>query len=205
MTLAMEPTRWWLVRHAPVAAPPGTILGQADVAADLSDEAMALRLAARLPSGATWIASPLRRTWDTAAALAPAAIEIVHEPDFREQHFGDWQGLTHGEVAARYPDEAVAFWAAPMRNAPPSGEAFPALVARVGAALVRHSARFSGRDLVAVVHDGTIRAALCVALGCPPESVQPFRIDTLSLTRIDHLPLEGGASAWRVMGVNLAG
>lgn len=196
-------TRWWLVRHAPAVAAPGTILGWTEVAADLGDGAVAARLAARLPNGAVWLTSPLRRTRETASALAPGGTEIAHEPDFREQRFGDWQGLTHADVAARHPDAAAAFWAAPMRNAPPSGEAFPALVDRVGAALLRHSAEHPGRDVVAVVHDGTIRAALCVALGCPPEHVQPFRIDTLSLTRLDHLSLDDEAAAWRVIGVNL--
>jgi alpha-ribazole phosphatase len=52
-------------------------------------------------------------------------------------------------------------------------------------------------DAVLVVHSGTVRAALAVALGIAPESALRFVIDPLSLTRIDRLP-----SGWRVSSVN---
>ncbi|HRQ82040.1 MAG TPA: histidine phosphatase family protein, partial [Azospirillaceae bacterium] len=70
----------------------------------------------------------------------------------------------------------------------------------------RLSARWPGRDVVAVVHDGVIRAALRAALDCAPESVQSFRFDYLSATRLDYCPLDGAAdaAAWRVVGVNRA-
>jgi alpha-ribazole phosphatase len=48
-----------------------------------------------------------------------------------------------------------------------------------------------------VVHSGTIRAALGIALGIEPEAALRFVIDPLSLTRIDRLD-----GAWRVVCVN---
>jgi alpha-ribazole phosphatase len=48
-----------------------------------------------------------------------------------------------------------------------------------------------------VVHSGTIRAALCVALDLTPQAALRFVIDPLSLTRIDRL-----ATGWRVVSVN---
>lgn len=200
----LQETRWWLIRHAPARAPRGVILGQLDVAADLGDGSAAALLAACLPADAAWLTSPLTRARQTAAALAPAGSPVMAEPAFMEQHFGDWQGMSHDEVAARWPDEAAAFWRAPMRNAPPGGESFAAVMDRVGAALARHAAALAGRDIVLTAHDGTIRAALCLALGCPPEAGQSFRIDHLSLTCIDHFALPAGDAAWRVSGVNRA-
>jgi alpha-ribazole phosphatase len=38
-----------------------------------------------------------------------------------------------------------------------------------------------------VIHSGTVRAALAIALGIAPESALSFRVDPLSLTRIDHV------------------
>jgi alpha-ribazole phosphatase len=52
-------------------------------------------------------------------------------------------------------------------------------------------------DVVLVVHSGTVRAALAVALDIAAQSALRFVIDPLSLTRLDRL--ENG---WRVVGVN---
>ena len=52
-------------------------------------------------------------------------------------------------------------------------------------------------DAVLVVHSGTIRAVLAIALDLAPDSALRFVIDPLSLTRIDRL-----AEGWRVVAVN---
>ena len=52
-------------------------------------------------------------------------------------------------------------------------------------------------DAVLVVHSGTIRAVLAIALDLAPDSALRFVIDPLSLTRIDRL-----ADGWRVDAVN---
>jgi alpha-ribazole phosphatase len=80
---------------------------------------------------------------------------------------------------------------------PPGGESFAALVERVKPAILRHTAAYRGRDIVAVAHAGTIRAALAFALGIPPQAALNFAIEPLSLTRIDWL-----GAGWRVGGVN---
>jgi alpha-ribazole phosphatase len=48
-----------------------------------------------------------------------------------------------------------------------------------------------------VVHSGTVRAALALALEMAPEPALRFAIDPLSLTRIDRL-----TNGWRVVCVN---
>ncbi|HEY0911232.1 MAG TPA: histidine phosphatase family protein, partial [Bradyrhizobium sp.] len=48
-----------------------------------------------------------------------------------------------------------------------------------------------------VVHSGTVRAALAIALDLSPETALRFALDPLSLTRIDKV-----AGGWRVVGVN---
>ena len=70
------------------------------------------------------------------------------------------------------------------------------------------SGAHAGRDIVAVTHGGTIRAALAIALGLDPEQALAFTVDNCSLTRLDHIagPLGSHApeseSAWRVVFVN---
>jgi broad specificity phosphatase PhoE len=210
-----ETTRWWWVRHAPVTVNQGCCYGQTDFPCDIADTARFTSLANRLPKAALWVATPLQRTQMTAAALAEAGLvtgldgprdipgpAIVIEPDLIEQHFGDWQGQRYDELAARRGDEWHRFWLAPAHETPPGGESFVALTERVHAAILRLSEAHRGRDILAVTHGGTIRAALSLALGLAPETSLSFSIDNLSLTRIDHIPGPGGSRLWRVGTVN---
>jgi broad specificity phosphatase PhoE len=48
------------------------------------------------------VASPLRRSWQGAAIVAPGA-SIRLEDDFREVHFGRWEGMTAEEIRASDP------------------------------------------------------------------------------------------------------
>jgi len=200
----MSHTRWWWIRHAPVTSHGGRIYGQNDLPADCADDSLFRGLAGRLPADALWLVTPLRRTRQTANALlaagAPVPAELREEPDFLEQHFGDWQGLTYGELAALRDGAAHRFWHAPAHERPPGGESFEDVVTRVASAVGRISPAARGRDVVAVAHGGSIRAALAHALGIPAEKALGFSIDNCSLTRLDHFSAE---DAWQVGAVNL--
>ena len=53
-----------------------------------------------------------------------------------------------------------------------------------------------------MVHGGTIRAALSIALGIEPERALGFSVDTCSVTRLDHLSNAAEGAAWRIVAVN---
>jgi alpha-ribazole phosphatase len=202
-------TRWWWIRHAPVRGHGGRLYGQNDVACDTSDATVFEALAARLPPKAVWIATPLKRTQQTARALAQAmraqgaeAPEPLIEPAFIEQNFGAWQGRTYAEIEASMGWKRGKFWLAPARATPPGGESFAAVAERVGAAIGRLSQTHAGRDIVAVAHGGTIHAALALALAVEAGTALHFAVDLLSLTRIDHIDRPAGGGAWRVVTVN---
>lgn len=199
-------TRWWWVRHAPVVNPTGRIYGAGDIACDCSDQASFAALARALPAEATWVVTPLRRTVLTATTILAARgeefPEMVVEPAFAEQDFGEWQGLSHRELDAQRPAAAHRFWLAPAEERPPGGESFTDVVARVAAGIERFSADQLGGDVVVVAHGGPIRAAVGLALGLAPERALQFRIDTLSVTRLDRIAQPGKPPVWRVSGVN---
>jgi len=214
--MAATVTRWWWIRHAPVTGHGGRIYGQEDYPPDLSDAATFAALAALLPADPVWVTSHLRRTRDTAAAIraecglaataeadAPACII---EPDIAEQHVGGWHGLTHDELNALRgvgPDD-FGLW--PAGECPPDGESFLDVMERVDLAVARLTAAHRGRDIVAVAHGGSIRAALAIALGTEAERVMSFAIDNCSLTRLDHIfDGERGRerTCWRIVAVNL--
>jgi alpha-ribazole phosphatase len=179
----------WLIRHAPVPGIPGAIHAP-DAPADLSDRARLETLRQLLPQDAASYASPARRTVETAHALglAPALLS-----EFSEQHFGEWAGGRHDDLAASRGEAYAQFWRDPAHERPPGGESFADQVARVRLGL----SRIGPGAATLVVHSGTIRAALCIALDLAPQAALRFVIEPLSLTRIDRL-----ATGWRVAVVN---
>ena len=182
-------TNLWLIRHAPVDAPRGVIHGP-DAPADTSDAAAFAALKARLPGGAFAVCSPARRTRETAERLGLVAVE---QAAFREQDFGAWTGRRHNDLVAELGEAYRDFWRSPASNRPPGGESFVDQILRATEGL----AALPAGDVVLVVHSGTIRAALAIALGLEPAGALRFVIDPLSLTRIDRLD-----KSWRVVAVN---
>jgi alpha-ribazole phosphatase len=184
-----ETTSFWLIRHAAVDGPDGTIW-PANAPADLRDRRSLDLLRTQLPRNAKAYASPAQRTIDTAKALQ---LDPEPVPEFSEQDFGGWTGRRHNDLAAAGDDAYVRFWSDPARSTPPGGESFEDQVARVRQGI----GRIESGSAILVVHSGTIRAVLCIALDIAPQAALRFAIDPLSLTRIDRL---GGG--WRVMSVN---
>jgi alpha-ribazole phosphatase len=182
-------TNLWLIRHAPVDGPRGVIHGP-DAPADVSDATAFAALKARLPQHAFACCSPARRTFETAVTLG---LDPVKESNFREQDFGAWTGRRHNDLTAELGDAYREFWKSPASNRPPGGESFVDQIARATSGL----ALLPAGDAILVVHSGTIRALLAIALDLKPDSALRFVIDPLSLTRIDRL-----ADGWRVVAVN---
>jgi len=183
-------THLWLIRHAPVDGPRGVIHGP-DAPADLRDAVAFAALKARLPAGgASAVCSPARRTRETALTLG---LDPVEQPAFREQDFGAWTGRRHDDLVAELGAAYHEFWKSPASSRPPGGESFVDQIDRARAGL----AVLPAGDAVLVVHSGTIRAMLAIALDLAPDSALRFVIDPLSLTRIDRL-----AGGWRVVAVN---
>lgn len=202
-------TRWWWVRHAPVRGDGGRIYGGADIACDCGDAHVFSGLAPVLPRGAVWVASHLGRTRQTAEALWQAGDfttdgavpRLTALPALAEQNLGEWQGLDRTRFFAERQPSATSYWFAPAEERPPGGESFSELCDRVNAAIVELTAEHRGRDIVAVAHGGTIRAAIALALNLAPQGGLAFAIENCSLTRLDHYSAPG-EEGWRVGTVN---
>lgn len=198
-------TRWWWLRHAPVVNPDGIFYGQLDYPADLSDTAPARTQAGRLPADARWIVTPLRRTRQTAIALSAMAEidpDLQSEPTLIEQNFGAWQGRKSADVYAEIGRDHP-FWKAPSATAPPEGESFNAMMARVQRRIAQLNRAHAGENLVVVAHGGPIRAAVALALGLTGETAATcLSIDNLSLTRLDHID-DGQSPLWMVEAINM--
>jgi len=196
-------TRWWWVRHAPVRSDGGNIYGQIDIVCDTGDREVFEAVAKILPRDAAWVASSLQRTLQTAEAIwatgFPKPAVMPREAAFAEQHLGQWQGMNRATFIASRP--VGSHWFADINEPAPGGESFMDLYHRTSRAIERINAEQAGRDVIAVAHGGTIKAAVGLALGGDPEKGLAFDIDNCSVTRLDHFASEG-RSVWRLPMVN---
>jgi broad specificity phosphatase PhoE len=131
------------------------------------------------------VTSPLLRTVQTAqevAAVTGAA--VVTDDGFRETDFGAWEGLTFAEVRERWPAELAA-WLVGPEVAPPGGETFTDVSARVTAALHRVLAVRAGQTVLIVSHVTPIKTLVAAALLAPPAALYRMHLDVAALCEID--------------------
>jgi probable phosphoglycerate mutase len=141
------------------------------------------------------LTSPLRRTRDTAGAVASAlGLPVQVEDDFRECAFGQWDGLTLQEVRERWP-EHLAGWLASMEVRPPGGESIVEVQERVEKALARTLAEYQGKTVVVVSHVNPIKLSVRYCLDAPLESINRMDLAPASLTTLSFY--DSGASSLR--------
>jgi len=170
-----------LMRHG---APqrPGLLLGHNDESALPSETAKCVARAEGLAFD-TVVSSDLGRTSDP-ARQATMARGLAHrvDTDWRELDFGAWTGLAAAEVD---PAAYARFWDDPDAHAPPGGETWSALKARVALAL----GRIEGDTLV-VTHAGAMRAALAVLFHMEHRQVWAFDLPYASVLTLRVWPGE---------------
>ncbi|GAB4231590.1 MAG: hypothetical protein Kow00109_03770 [Acidobacteriota bacterium] len=166
MTGSEQRVRVWLVRHGETEWN-RQCLWQGHTDLPLSDEgrSQAQNLAAlfrELPLRAV-LSSDLRRARETAEILArPHGLPVEVTPLLREVHLGEAEGLTTGEVVARFGEAAVDRWRDPrlLDNGFPGGERKAVAYERAVAALEGFAGRFETGDLAVVFHSLLMRVVL---------------------------------------------
>lgn len=162
-------TRVLLVRHGQSEWNAlGRWQGQADPCLSDLGRTQARHAARSLGAVDAIVASDLQRAAETAAILsAELGIgPVLTDPDLRERHAGEWQGLTRAEIHQGWPgfldppdgpnDPTNAEGWAPRR--PPGWEPDDSVLARTTAALVRIHEAVDGGDALVVTHAGLIYA-----------------------------------------------
>jgi probable phosphoglycerate mutase len=131
------------------------------------------------------VASPLRRTQQTAAVVADAlGLAVETDDDFAETDFGEWEGKTFGEVGKADPD-ALRRWLDNPTVAPPGGESMASTVKRVAAARARVIDGHPGQTVLVVSHVTPIKIMLRDAIGAPLDAVYRLHLDPASLSVVD--------------------
>jgi probable phosphoglycerate mutase len=187
------PTRLILVRHGETELTAARrYSGRGDVA--LTDRGLAqARAVARRLAGipvAAVLSSPLARCTATAEALGDRPVTV--DADLVECDFGDWEGLTFAEVRERWPAELSAWLDSPAQ-APPGGESFRAVGARVRRVVARIRADHPGRTVVVVSHVSPIKLLLRDALAAGDAFLHRLHLDPAGLSIVDSWP-DGGVA-----------
>ncbi|MFY1672416.1 bifunctional RNase H/acid phosphatase [Plantactinospora sp. WMMB334] len=194
---ARTATRLLLLRHGETEyTAQGRYSGRGDV--PLSDRglaqsgATARRVAGLVDSVAAVVSSPLSRCTTMARIVAGGLGDppVVVEPDLIECDFGEWEGHTFAEVRERWPTELDA-WLASPEVAPPGGESFVAVGARVGRAVAKLLAGYPGETVVVVSHVSPVKIALRDALAATDAFLHRLYLDPAGLSIMDIWP-DGG-------------
>jgi ribonuclease H / adenosylcobalamin/alpha-ribazole phosphatase len=183
-----EPTVTVLLRHGqtPMSVQQ-RYAGRSNVPLTDAGVQQAVAAAKRLASAGIGVivTSPLLRAVQTAqevAAVTGAA--VVTDDGFRETDFGAWDGLTFAEVRERWPSE-VSTWLADPDVAPPGGESFADVSARVTAALRRVLVERECQQVLIVSHVTPIKTLVAAALLAPPAALFRMHLDVAALCEID--------------------
>jgi alpha-ribazole phosphatase len=148
--------------------------------------------------------SDLQRAMQTAQAIvAQHALPAIADPRLREMSFGGWEGLTHEEIRARWPDEMDAWLCDPLRVAPPGGETLAQLADRVRGALDDIVGKGADQTVVLVSHGGPLRVLLCLALRFAVRAHWRFRVNVASVSELSIY--DGEATLVRLNGMGRGG
>jgi len=165
-------TRIVLARHGHVDwIAPERFRGRAELPLSRLGERQAEALGRRIAQG--WkpdaiYTSPLSRCVRTGEAVARATgVRAEVLGDLADTHYGQWQGLTHEEVHARWPEELQIWLDAPDLALIPGGETLAEVLARAVKALRFVLRECKGGTVVLVGHDSINRVILLHGLGLP--------------------------------------
>lgn len=194
------PTRLLLVRHGATGhTAGGRCPGRADVPLTDGGAAQASRIATRIAAGFRPVAvatSPLRRCRQTAEAIATACGSAATvEPDLVGCDFGAWDGRTLAEAAGGWPIEHADRLATAV--APPGGESFDAVAARVARFVERVRVTWPGADVVVVSHVSPLKLLIRAALGAGVEALHRLVLDPGGLSIVEVWP-DGGVAVPRI-------
>ncbi|WP_261392854.1 bifunctional RNase H/acid phosphatase [Rhodococcus sp. BP22] len=139
------------------------------------------------------VASPLARAQQTAGALAAKmGLRVSTLDELTETDFGAWEGLTFKEAGENHPD-VHRKWLGDTSVAPPGGESFDVVRARVQSAREKLISAHAGSTVVVVTHVTPIKLLLQLALDVGPSILYRLHLDLASLSIAEFYP-DGGAS-----------
>ena len=196
------PVRITAVRHGETAWNAVTrIQGHIDIDLNARGQQQAQQVGAALADvGLNHIyTSDLARARNTAAAIAQhagfAPESVVLVPGLRERGFGVFEGKTHAEIEAEWPEEAQRWHQRLPDWAPQGGETPLQLRDRITHAVNEIAARHPGEHIALVAHGGVLDMLYRLATGQDVNAVRTWDLGNCTINRL----------LWTPQGLSLVG
>lgn len=189
------PVRITAVRHGETAWNVDTrIQGQIDIGLNARGQWQAQQLGAALAEhGLNHIyTSDLSRAHHTALAIAAHAGIAPHtvalHTGLRERAFGVFEGRTHAEIEAQWPQDALRWRQRVPDWAPQGGESPLQLRQRVAQTVAHIAARHPGEHIVLVAHGGVLDMLYRLATGQEVNAVRTWELGNCAINRLLWTP-----------------
>jgi broad specificity phosphatase PhoE len=131
------------------------------------------------------VSSPLTRCKLFAQEhAAEKDIPVAIENDFREIHFGEWEGQLVSEVWKNDQEFVMQYYSQPGSVTPVDGEHIQAVQDRVVAAFTKVLTDYKNQHVLVVQHGGTIRLLLAHLMQSPLTAITRIEVAYASMTRI---------------------
>ena len=189
------PVRITAVRHGETAWNVDTrIQGQIDIGLNTRGQWQAQQLGAALAEhGLNHIyTSDLARAHHTAlaiakhAGIAPQAVAL--HAGLRERAFGVFEGRTHAEIEAQWPQDALRWRQRVPDWAPQGGESPLQLRQRVEQTVAHIAARHPGEHIALVAHGGVLDMLYRLATGQKVNAVRTWELGNCAINRLLWTP-----------------
>jgi phosphoserine phosphatase len=199
-----EGTRLILIRHGQTAWNVGAgeerFRGRTDLPLDEVGWSQARALASRLgrePIAALY-ASPLLRARQTLAPLAEATGLMVSPHDgLIDIHYGRFQGMTHRQAAAAFPEAYTLWRTRPGQVCFPDGESLAVVQDRLRALLAEMAAHHPGQTVALAGHQIVNKVCVCTLLGLEMDQIDRIQQDTCGFDLFQQVD-----GTWRLLGAN---
>ena len=191
----VAPVRITAVRHGETAWNVDTrIQGQIDIGLNTRGQWQAQQLGAALAEhGLNHIyTSDLSRAHHTALAIAAHAGIAPHtvalHTGLRERAFGVFEGRTHAEIEAQWPQDALRWRQRVPDWAPQGGESPLQLRQRVEQTVAHIAARHPGEHIALVAHGGVLDMLYRLATGQEVNAVRTWELGNCAINRLLWTP-----------------
>ena len=131
------------------------------------------------------ITSPLQRCRRFATEQSERlAIPLEENANWREIHFGDWDGRLMADVWKESPNLVASYFKDPNQSTPHNGEPFFEVAERLKSAWETLLTDHRNQHVLVVQHGGTIRILLALILGMPATAMNQFEVPFACISRI---------------------